>query len=136
MIGKTAGRCWLRSGTSTTACRFRCCNRAIKLPVIGAAKPRWRNLFEGGIADPGLGKDEANIICGRLIAGQMSGNRTNLLIAGEQEECRRAAVTLNSSNEIARLGVREFPPAMRRHGSAGMDVWIDQRTKWHGCSQR
>jgi hypothetical protein len=56
-----------------------------------------------------------------------------LLIAGEQEKCRRPAIALDSSDEIAGLGMREFTPAMGRHGSARVDVGIDQRTKCPGA---
>jgi hypothetical protein len=101
----------------------------INLIAIATALPARRDLLESCVADPSLGKDQANVICGGLIAGQMGSNRPDLLIAGEQKKCRCPAVALDPSHEISRLGVRQLPPAVRWDRSARMLVRIDQRTQ-------
>ena len=89
-------------------------------------KSARRHLLECGVADARFRKDESHIISRDMIAGDVRGYRTHLLIACEHEECRGASVALDTGDEITLFRVSQFPPAMRRDRAAGMLVGIDK----------
>jgi len=64
-----------------------------------------------------------------VIAGEMGCDRADLLIAGEEQEGRRAAIALDADRKIIRLGMRQLPVAVRRRRAAGMQVRIDHGPK-------
>src|SRR6476469_5044957 len=64
-----------------------------------------------------------------MIAREMCRNRADLLIAGKQEESRRAAVALDARHEVVRLGMDELAPAMRWNRTAIVDIRVDERPK-------
>ncbi|MGH8430271.1 MAG: hypothetical protein ACREUF_07700, partial [Solimonas sp.] len=94
-----------------------------------AAQAAGRHILQRRIADAGLGQNEAHIIGGRFIAGEMGGDRAHLLIARQQQEGGCAAIALDAGDEELRLGMLKLAPAMRRHRSAGMEIGIDQGTE-------
>src|SRR5262245_64025592 len=56
----------------------------------------------------------------------MGCNGPDLLIAGEQQKRRRAAIALDASREEVRFGMPKLTPTMRWHRSARMLIGIDQ----------
>jgi hypothetical protein len=54
------------------------------------------------------------------VAGNGGYDRAHLLVACEHQEGRGTPVRLDADRVEARLGVRKFAMAMRRHGTAGM----------------
>ena len=76
------------------------------------------------LADAGLRQDQLHAFGGREVAGDRCRDRPRLLIAGEQQEGRRAAVALDADRVEARLGMGELAIAVRRRPSrrnAGSD---------------
>ena len=49
-----------------------------------------------------------------------------MLVAGEQQKRRRAAIALDTDCIETSLRMRQLAMTMRRHGAAGMDVRVDQ----------
>ena len=84
-------------------------------------------------ADAGFGKHQPQIIGCRHIARDCRGDGANLLIAGEEQEGRRAPIALDAHRIEAGLGMGELAVAVRRHGAAGMLVRIDQGTQRLGA---
>ena len=64
---------------------------------------------------------------GLPVAGQRRDDRADLLVAGAQQEGRRAPVALHADNVDAGVGVRELVDAVRRHRPARVQVGVDQR---------
>ena len=63
------------------------------------------------------------------VAGDRRDNRARLLVAGQQQEGRRAAVALDADGVEARLRMGELAMAVRRDRAAGVQVGIDQRAR-------
>ena len=118
-----AGRCFgLRIRDAASVDGRRCWASA----ALGGNCVHWLELRR---ADAGLRQDEANVVCRLHVARDRSRDRPDLLIARHQQEGRRPPIALDTHCVEAGLGVRELAVAMRRHGAAGVDVRIDQRTK-------
>ena len=66
-------------------------------------------------ADAGLGQHELDAARGLPVAGERGDDRADLLVAGAQQERRRAAVALHADHVDAGVGVRELVDAVRRH---------------------
>ena len=73
---------------------------------------------------------------GLLVAGEVGGDRADLLVAGGQKEGRRTAVALHANQEQARLGLGELGGAVRAHGPARVLVGVDQRRQRPRALQR
>ena len=86
-------------------------------------------------ADARLGQDEPDIVGGLQIAGDRCRHRAGLLVSGQQEEGRRAAIALDADRVKAGLRMRQFAVPMRRHRAAGMQVRIDQAGRAPGRSR-
>ena len=69
------------------------------------------------------------MIGGGYVARDRRRDRAHLLIAGQQQKSRRAAVALDADRVEAGLRVRKLAMAMRRHGAAGVFVGINERTQ-------
>jgi hypothetical protein len=81
-----------------------------------------------GRADAGFGKHEPQIIGCRHIPRDCRGDRADLLIAGEEQEGRRAPIALDAHRIKPGLGMSELAVTMRRHRAAEMLIRIDQGT--------
>ena len=106
--------------------------------LAGAGPPQQpgRRIRDGNWtrrADAGFRKHEPHIVGRRQVARDCRGDRADLLIAGEQQEGRRAAIALDADRIEAGLRMRELAMAVRRHRAAGMHVRIDQRTERLGA---
>jgi hypothetical protein len=55
-------------------------------------------------AHPGFSEDKGHIVGGSMVACQMGGDRTNLLVPGHHQKGRRAAVALDADRKIAGSG--------------------------------
>jgi CarD family transcriptional regulator len=64
---------------------------------------------------------------GFSIAGNLGDDRADLLVAGNSQESRCAAVSLHAGDVEARLWMGELTGAMRADGTATMLVRVDQR---------
>ena len=82
---------------------------------------------------PVSGKHQPHIVGRRHIARDCRGDRADLLIAGEEQEGRRAAIALDADRIEAGLGMGELAVAVRRHRAAGMLIRIDQGTERLGA---
>ena len=82
---------------------------------------------EVGGAHPGRGQHQLDVRgrCG--VAGEPRGHRADLLVAGGEQEGRRAPVRLHADDEEALLGVGELAEAVRLDGAAGVHVRVDER---------
>ena len=87
-------------------------------------------------ADAGLGQHELDAARALPVAGERGDDRADLLVAGEQQERRRAAVALHADHVDALVGVRELVDAVRRHRAAGVQVRVDQRSERRAASTR
>src|SRR5207248_9569022 len=98
-----------------------------------ATKRARSDLLKRSKADAGLGQHKAHIVSRCIIARKVCCDRTDLFIAGQQQESRCPAVALDAGSEIVRLGMGELAPAMRWNRAAIMDIRIDERPK-HACA--
>ena len=62
-----------------------------------------------------------------MVAREFGNHRADLLIAGRQQEGRRATIGFRADYDEAAFRLREFGDAVRRDGAAGMQIGIDQR---------
>ena len=86
-----------------------------------------------GRADAGFRKHEPQIVGRRHIPRDCRSDRADLLIAGEEQEGRRAPIALDAHRIEAGLGMGELAVAMRRHRAAVMLIRIDQGTQRLGA---
>ena len=93
-------------------------------PQQPADASRHNNGTRG--ANAGFRKHEPHVVSGRHVAGDRGGDGADLLVAGEQQEGRRAAIALDADRVEARLRMRQLAMSVRRHRAAGMHVRIDQ----------
>ena len=100
----------------------RCRSRRRRRPgAVSAARP--------DVADAGLGQHELDAARALPVAGERGDDRADLLVAGAQQERRRAAVALHAHHEDALVGVAELVDAVRRHRAARVQVRVDQRSE-------
>ena len=90
--------------------------------AAGSLRRRDLELRGSRRADAGLRQHELRHRRRRRVAGDRRRDRARLLVAGEQQEGRRAPVALHADRVEARLGMRELAVAVRRDGAAGMHV--------------
>ena len=64
------------------------------------------------------------------VSGDGRHDRAHLLVAGQHQEGRGTAIGLDADGVEARLRMGEFAVAVRRHGSARVQVRVDQ---WPEC---
>ena len=69
----------------------------------------------------------------RPMTGEGSGDRADLFIARQQQEGWRAAIALDADGVEPGLRVRQLAVTMGRYRTAGVQVWIDQRTERLGA---
>ena len=81
------------------------------------------------VADAGLGQHELDAPRALPVAGERGDDRADLLVAGAQQERRRAAVALHADHVDARVGVAELVDAVRRHRAARVQVRVDERSE-------
>ena len=84
---------------------------------------------EAAAAHAGLGEDELDLAGGLPVAVEGGDDGADLLVAGAQQEGRRAAVALHADDVDALVGVGELVDAVRRHRAAGVQVGVDQRSE-------
>ena len=78
-------------------------------------------------ADAGLGEGELDAGGGLVVTGEGGGDGADLLVAGQGQERRGAAVGLHPDDVDALLVVGELGGAVRVDGAAGVDVGVDER---------
>ena len=105
------------------------------LPQHAAACGRFggRGL---GAADAGLGQHELDAARRLPVAGQRGDDRADLLVAGAQQEGRRAAVALHADHVDAGVGVRELVDAVRRHATRRSAGWGRSAVRARGRPRR
>ena len=96
-----------------------------------AASRGCRRTVDGkvGRAHARLRQDEVDVVRRRKVSGDGRHDRADLLVAGQHQEGRRAAIALDPDRVEARLRMGEFAVAVRRHRSAGVQVRVDQRAE-------
>ena len=88
---------------------------------------------DAAAAHAGLGEDEVDLAGGLPVAGEGGDDGADLLVAGAQQEGRRAAVALHADDVDALVGVGELLDAVRRHRAARVHVRVDQRSERARC---
>ena len=79
------------------------------------------------VQTPVSGSTSSTRSAASLVAGNVGGDRADLLVSGHHQEGRRTAIGLHAGEIEAGLVLREFARAMRTHRAAAMLVGIDQR---------
>ncbi len=112
----------------------RCLGRGVRGRAAAAAA-RLLAVHEARRAHTGLGQRQPDV-AGRLpVAGQRGDDRPGLLVAGGEQEGRRAAVRLGADRVVPGLGVAELVHAVRRDRAAGVLVRVDQRGQCAGRAE-
>ena len=76
-----------------------------RLPPAPARRSSRRRVLDRSrhLADAGLGQHQLHVVGRRQVAGDRRDDRADLLVAGQQQEGRRAAVALDADGVEARL---------------------------------
>src|SRR5687767_32232 len=109
---------WDRRNLSGTAADS-CC----RLVAIGRADARLRQL-------------ELHAPRCIPVAGDGADDRARLLVSGQQQKRRRAAVTLHSNREEISVGMLQLLRAVRSDRSAAVNIRIDERCERPGTLYR
>ena len=94
------------------------------------SRPPWRRGVAA--ADARLGQHQFDAPRGLPVAGERGDDGADLLVAGAQQERRRAAVALHADDIDTGIGVGELVDPVRRHRAARVQVGIDQRRQRAG----
>ena len=96
------------SGVGAAAARFagrlrRFVRDAAAAPIPRAGPPQHPLRLRRAGADAGLRQHQLHVVGGLDVAGDGRGDRARLLVAGQQQEGRRAAIALDADRVEARL---------------------------------
>lgn len=105
--------------------------------AAAAARARGSpSVAEVGRAHAGLRKVQLHPLGRSGVTREGSGDRTDLLVPGRQQERRSSSVGLHPDDVEVLVRVRQQLLAVRRDGSAGVQVGIDQRRQPRGRLHR